>query len=73
LAPPDVAVSVSGRARVAREPMLCDEQMAMLEIDIESVKNDLGLVISIERGTELSIPEDKIGFYLAVVEEVEKG
>jgi len=26
-----------------------------------------------EKGAELSIPEDQIGFYLAVVEEVEKG
>jgi hypothetical protein len=73
LAPPEVAVSVLGRARVVREPMLCDEQKAMLEIDITAVKNDLGLVISIERGTELVIPEEQIGFYLAVVEEVEKG
>jgi len=73
MAPPDVSVSVSGRSRVARQPMLCNEHMAMLEIDIEHVKNDLGLVIWIERGAELSIPEDEISFYLDVVEEVEKG
>jgi len=41
LAPPDVAVSVRGRARVARQHMHMDENYAIVEIDIEVVKNDM--------------------------------
>ena len=41
VAPPNIAVSIKGRARVAREKMALDENFALLEIDIEEVKNDM--------------------------------
>jgi len=41
VAPPDIAVSIKGRARVVRERMALDEYFALLEIDIEEVKNDM--------------------------------
>jgi flavin reductase (DIM6/NTAB) family NADH-FMN oxidoreductase RutF len=41
LAPPNIAVSIRGRARVVRERMNTDEHSAILEIDVEEVKNDM--------------------------------
>lgn len=41
VAPPDIAVSVCGRARVVREEMETGEHYAVLEIEIEAVKNDM--------------------------------
>jgi hypothetical protein len=41
VAPPDIAVSIRGRARVVREQMNADENAAILEIDVEEVKNDM--------------------------------
>jgi len=41
VAPPNIAVSIKGRARVVREKMALDEYFALLEIDIEEVKNDM--------------------------------
>ncbi len=38
---PNIAVSIKGRARVVREKMALDEYFALLEIDIEEVKNDM--------------------------------
>ena len=41
VAPPNVAVTICGRARVVRERMNSDERSAILEIDVEEVKNDM--------------------------------
>ena len=41
-------MSVRGRARVIREHMQCDEQYAILEIDVEQVKNDRVRTLVIE-------------------------
>jgi len=41
VAPPNIAVSIRGRARVVRERMNTDERSAILEIDVEEVKNDM--------------------------------
>ena len=41
VAPPNIAVSIRGRARVVRERMNASEHSAILEIDIEEVKNDM--------------------------------
>jgi len=41
VAPPNIAVSIRGRARVVREQMHTDERSAILEIDIEEAKNDM--------------------------------
>ena len=48
VSPPDLAVSVRGRARVIREHMQFDEQYAILHIDVEQVKNDMVRTIVIE-------------------------
>jgi hypothetical protein len=41
VASPNIAVSIRGRARVVREQMSSSEQSAILEIDVEEVKNDM--------------------------------
>jgi hypothetical protein len=41
VAPPNIAVSIQGRARVVRERMNTHEHSAILEIDVEEVKNDM--------------------------------
>lgn len=49
ITPPDVAVSVKGHARVVKEKMDTDEHYAVVEIDVEEVKNDMVRSIQIER------------------------
>jgi uncharacterized pyridoxamine 5'-phosphate oxidase family protein len=41
VAAPDIAVGIRGRARVVREQMLAAEESALVEIDVEEVKNDM--------------------------------
>jgi hypothetical protein len=41
VAPPNIAVSIRGQARVVRERMNTDERSAILEIDVQEVKNDM--------------------------------
>ncbi len=41
VAPPSIAVSIRGQARVVRERMKANDHSAILEIDIEEVKNDM--------------------------------
>jgi len=41
VAPPDIAVTIRGRARVVRERLAVHEHSAALEIDVEEVKNDM--------------------------------
>jgi general stress protein 26 len=53
LVSPDVAVSVTGRARVVRERSHADDQFAVLEIDVQQVKNDMVYRIVVESGIEI--------------------
>jgi len=41
VAPPNIAVSIRGQARVVREQMNASEHSAIIEIDIKEVKNDM--------------------------------
>jgi hypothetical protein len=58
LVSPDVAVSVIGRARVVRERAHHDEQFAILEIDVEEVKNDMAYRVVVESGIEI-VPKER--------------
>jgi hypothetical protein len=71
LVSPDVAVSVTGRARVVRERAHHDEQFAVLDIDIEEVKNDMVYRIVIESGIEIVAKERHRAWYDAVMAELE--
>lgn len=58
VAPPDCAVSVCGRARIVREYMKTDERYAVVDIDIEEVKNDMVRIVSIESAITISPREE---------------
>ena len=51
---PDIAVSVKGNARIVEEPFTLDENYALVEIDIEEVKNDMPVGIGIDTGIAVS-------------------
>jgi flavin reductase (DIM6/NTAB) family NADH-FMN oxidoreductase RutF len=71
VSPPDIAVSVRGRARVIRERMNHDEQFAILEIDVEEVKNDMPYRIIIESAVTISAREKYKPWYDAAMDELE--
>jgi Pyridoxamine 5'-phosphate oxidase len=71
LVSPDVAVSVTGQARVVRERAHHDEQFAILEIDIETVKNDMAYRIVVESGIEIVAKERHKPWYDAAMAELE--
>jgi hypothetical protein len=74
LAPPNIAVSIRGQARVVKEQMDSDEHDAVVEIDVEEVKNDMIRTpgSAIESAITLFIPEEHIGWFLAVIGEIEE-
>jgi Pyridoxamine 5'-phosphate oxidase len=71
ISPPDVSVSVRGRARIVREKMKHDEDFAVLDIDIEQVKNDMAYRIVIESGVSISAKERFKPWYDAAMAELE--
>ena len=66
---PDCAVSVRGHARVIRPQMKCDLKYAVLEIDIEEVKNDLGERITIDSGITVRAREQHKHWFDAILAE----
>jgi hypothetical protein len=71
LAPPDIAVSIRGQARVVKEGMNTGEYLAVLEIDVEEVKNDMMQRGTIESAVGFAPPEDLRGFYVGAIAEIE--
>lgn len=71
LASPDVAVSIVGRARLVQEGMEVGEYLAVLEIDVEEVKNDMMRRGTIESAVGFAPPDDLRGFYVGAVAEIE--
>ena len=71
VAPSDIAVSIRGRARVIRERMTAAEGSAIVDIDIEEVKNDMVRTGVIESAIAFS-PRDEIrDWFEAVIGEAE--
>jgi flavin reductase (DIM6/NTAB) family NADH-FMN oxidoreductase RutF len=71
VSPPDLAVSVRGRARVVKERMDLDERFAILEIDVEEVKNDMAYRIVIESEITIAAREEHKQWYEAAMGELE--
>jgi flavin reductase (DIM6/NTAB) family NADH-FMN oxidoreductase RutF len=71
VAPPDIAVSIRGRARVTKERMSADEHYAIVEIDIEEVKNDMTGAIVIESAITVSVRDEHRDWFQAVLSEME--
>ena len=71
LAPPDMAVSVQGRARVVKEQMRADESYAVIDIDVEQVKNDMVQSVIIESAITISAKAEYQPWFHRVLSEVE--
>jgi hypothetical protein len=72
LVSPDVAVSATGRARVVREESHSDDQFAILEIDVQQVKNDMAYRIIIESGIEIVPKARHKPWYDEVMDELDE-
>ncbi len=72
LAPPNIAISIRGRARVVRERMNADESHAIVEIDVEEVKNDMIRGVVIDKTVMISVIEERKDWFEAVLGEVEE-
>ncbi|HSR33748.1 MAG TPA: hypothetical protein VLY63_24540 [Anaerolineae bacterium] len=68
---PGLAVSVQGRARVVREQMDHDVAFAILEIDVDEVKNDMVYRINIDCGIEITSRDKYKSWYNAAMAELE--
>jgi len=72
VAPPDIAVSVRGRARVVKERLDFDENFAIFDVDIEIVKNDMVQRILIDSTITISAKEAYEPWYQAIMRELDK-
>ncbi|UCH05185.1 MAG: pyridoxamine 5'-phosphate oxidase family protein [Candidatus Thorarchaeota archaeon] len=72
LSPPNLAVGVSGRARVVREKMSTDERFAVIDIDVDEVKNDMPFRIDIESAINISPQSEFSTWWSTVWKELEK-
>jgi len=70
VSPPDIAVSVRGRARVVKERLDHEPNFAILEIDIEEVKNDMAYRIDIDSAITISAKEQFRTWYDALMSEM---
>ena len=71
LAPPNIAVSIRGHARVVKEQMDIGEHLAVIEIDVEEVKNDMMRRGAIESAIGFTPPEDLVDYYVGAIAEIE--
>lgn len=71
LGPPNIAVSIQGRARVVKEQMDIAEHSAVVEIDVEEIKNDMMRRGIIESAVGFAPPEDLKDYYVAAIAEIE--
>jgi len=71
LAPPNIAVSIRGRARVVQERMDTGDHLAVVEIDIDEVTNDMMRRGTIESAVGFAPPEELRGYYVGAIAEIE--
>jgi hypothetical protein len=71
LAPPNIAVSIRGRARVVKAQMDIAEQLVVVEIDVEEVKNDMMHRGVVESAVGFDPPEDLKDFSVGAIAEIE--
>ncbi|MHA2424218.1 MAG: pyridoxamine 5'-phosphate oxidase family protein [Candidatus Thorarchaeota archaeon] len=57
ICPPNLSVGVQGKARVVQEPFSADNRYALVEIDIEKVKNDMPDWLGIDSGINIAPSE----------------
>ncbi|MFW9907704.1 MAG: pyridoxamine 5'-phosphate oxidase family protein [Candidatus Thorarchaeota archaeon] len=69
---PDIAVSVRGRARVVEEPFSLDQNYALVEVDVDEVKNDMPVRIGIDTGISISPSGPFVAWWNNLWERMEK-
>lgn len=73
LAPPNIAVSIQGIAKVVREQMKADSNYAIVEIEVQQVKNDMVRIVTIDDTIRISPRgEEATRWFQAVIGEVEE-
>ncbi len=70
--PPDIAISIKGRAEVVAEPWTFDEHYAIVEIAIIEIKNDLPRSVFIESGITISATGPFVEWWKSCYEELNK-
>ncbi len=70
VAPPDIALSIKGRAKVVKEQMDLLNSDAIVEVSVEEVKNDLLPQVIIETPIAYSVPKDVEDLIRKYVDEV---
>jgi hypothetical protein len=71
LSPPGMAVSVKGRARITREKMKADPNYAVVDVDIDLVKNDVVRRIRLQSAITIYILDQYISWFEAVLGELD--
>lgn len=72
VSPPDSAVSVRGKTSVIKDRMDTDNQYALVEVDIEEVKNDMVRRIVIESAITVSVKDEYRDWFNASLGEAEE-
>lgn len=72
VSPPAVAVSVRGRAHIVKQQMEHDKDFAIVDIDVEEVKNDMAYRIVIDNGINIHAKEPFKIWYEAAMSELEE-
>ena len=72
IAPPDIAVSIRGRARVLVEEMDAHRYSAVIEIDVEEAKNDMVRTGTIDSAITFSPKDETQDWFDAALGEIER-
>ena len=70
ISPPDISMSIKGRARLVREQMELNPRFAILEIDIEGLKNDMVHRVVIDSAIVINAREEYKPWYEAIMSEL---
>jgi hypothetical protein len=71
LAPPNIAVSIYGHARIVKPQMDIAKHLVAFEVDIEEVKNDMMRRGIIGGSVGFTPPEELKSFYVGAIAEIE--
>lgn len=71
LSPPNIALTVRGRARVIKESMDSYENGVILEVDVEEVKDDMVRTLRIDSGITLTSQQEFEWWFDGIIGEME--
>lgn len=71
LAPPGIALTMRGRARVVKGPMVSYEDGVIIEVDIEEVKNDMVRTVHLDSGITITSQPGFEWWFNGVIGEME--